>query len=83
MPAPEREARVAEWTRTMREHWRAEGEELVNDGSGAYATTEKDYGDFELLLVSYRAAGRQLELGILPPGAWVRTDSESTLPTSL
>ena len=24
--------------------------ELVNDGQGAYATTEKDYGDFELLL---------------------------------
>src|SRR5207245_3230422 len=30
-----------------------EGEELVNDGQGAYATTEKDYGDFELL-VEYR-----------------------------
>ena len=29
---------------------RAEGGELVNDGKGAYATTEKDYGDFELLV---------------------------------
>ncbi len=27
-----------------------ENNELVNDGFGAYATTEKDYGDFELLL---------------------------------
>lgn len=50
LPAAEREARVAEWTRTMREHWTAEGEELVNDGNGAYATTEKDYGNFELRL---------------------------------
>lgn len=31
-------------------HWYVEGDELVNDGFGAYATTEKDYGDFELLL---------------------------------
>src|SRR4029434_1289201 len=34
----------------MREHWRAEGGELINDGKGAYATTEKEYGDFELLV---------------------------------
>jgi hypothetical protein len=50
MPAPEREDRTAEWTRTMREHWTAEGEELVNDVNGAYATTEKEYGNFELRL---------------------------------
>ncbi len=31
-------------------HWYVEGDDLVNDGFGAYATTEKDYGDFELLL---------------------------------
>src|SRR5947208_647980 len=34
----------------MRKHWRVENGELVNDGSGRYATTEKDYGDFELLV---------------------------------
>ena len=34
----------------MKAHWRAENGELVNDGQGAYATTEKDYGDFELLV---------------------------------
>src|SRR5947208_3443109 len=34
----------------MRKHWRVENGELVNDGSGRYATTEKDYGDIELLL---------------------------------
>ena len=58
MPAPEREAKIAAWTATMFEtnsatgkpHWYVEGDELVNDGHGAYAATEKDYGDFELEL---------------------------------
>ncbi len=50
MPEAERAAQIAKWTETMRQHWRAENEELVNDGQGAYATTEKDYGDFELRL---------------------------------
>jgi hypothetical protein len=40
----------ADWTADMLKHWRAEGEELVNDGHGKYATTVKDYGDFELLV---------------------------------
>jgi hypothetical protein len=50
MPPAEREAQIAKWTASMREHWRAENGELINDGHGAYATTELDYGDFELLL---------------------------------
>jgi hypothetical protein len=50
MSEQERAAKIAEWTKTMKEHWSARGDELVNDGFGAYATTEKDYGDFELLL---------------------------------
>lgn len=50
MPEQERAAKIAEWNKTMREHWSAQGEELVNDGFGAYATTEKDYGDFELFV---------------------------------
>ena len=50
MPAAEREAQIAKWTKTMKAHWRAENSELVNDGQGAYATTEKDYGDFELFV---------------------------------
>ena len=40
----------AKWTAEMQAHWRAEGDELVNDGFGKYATTTKDYGDFELRL---------------------------------
>ncbi|MBI1842745.1 MAG: DUF1080 domain-containing protein [Verrucomicrobia bacterium] len=58
MPEAERIAKIAAWTQSMKAtsdktgkaHWTAEKGELVNDGFGAYATTEKDYGDFELLL---------------------------------
>ena len=50
LPEAGRAALDAEWTADMRAHWSAQGEELVNDGHGKYATTEKDYGDFELLL---------------------------------
>jgi hypothetical protein len=58
LPDDQRAAQIAKWTASMREvnpktgkaHWYVEGTELVNDGFGAYATTEKDYGDFELLV---------------------------------
>jgi len=50
MPEAERAAKNAEWTADMRKHWRAENKELINDGHGKYATTEKDYGDFELFV---------------------------------
>ncbi len=50
MPEAERNAQIEKWTKSMRQHWRAENGELINDGHGDYATTEKDYGDFELLV---------------------------------
>lgn len=50
MPEDQRQAQIDKWTATMKEHWRVENAELVNDGKGDYATTEKDYGDFELLI---------------------------------
>ncbi len=50
MPEAERTAQIEKWNTTMRAHWRVEQGELVNDGQGAYATTEKDYRDFELLV---------------------------------
>ena len=31
-------------------HWKVENGELVNDGKGLYLTTDKDYGDFELMV---------------------------------
>jgi hypothetical protein len=32
------------------QHWSVKGGDLYNTGTGAYATTDKDYGDFELVL---------------------------------
>ena len=57
MPADQRDAQIAKWTESMKAHWRVEHGELVNDGEGAYATTEKDYGDFELR-VEYKTVPR-------------------------
>jgi hypothetical protein len=57
MPADQRAALITKWTTSMRQHWRVENGELVNDGHGAYATTEQDYGDFELRL-EYRTVPR-------------------------
>jgi hypothetical protein len=34
----------------IRKHWSAQKDELVNDGNGLYLTTDKFYGDFELLV---------------------------------
>ncbi len=50
LPEAERQAQIKKWTDTMKQHWTAQGDEFVNDGQGAYATTEKDYGNFELLV---------------------------------
>jgi hypothetical protein len=50
MPADKRAEQDAKWTEDMKKHWSVQNGELVNDGHGKYATTEKDYGDFELLL---------------------------------
>jgi len=34
----------------IQQHWRVEGDDLVNDGNGLFLTTDKYYGDFELLI---------------------------------
>ena len=35
---------------TFKAHWSVENAELVNDGKGAYATTDQEFSDMELLL---------------------------------
>jgi hypothetical protein len=50
MSAEERKAKIDKWTADAKKHWRVENGELVNDGHGAYLTTDKDYGDIELLI---------------------------------
>lgn len=47
----------AESLADIREHWHVEGHELVNDGHGLFLTTDKNYGDFELVLDYKTVAG--------------------------
>jgi 3-keto-disaccharide hydrolase len=46
----ERKKQIAEWTADANKHWTVENGELVNDGKGAYLTTDKAFGDIELLI---------------------------------
>src|SRR5262245_4503102 len=57
MSAEERAASLAKWTEDARSHWSVQGDDLVNDGHGAYLTTDKDYGDIELL-IDYKTVPR-------------------------
>lgn len=45
---------LAEWRKAddenMRQHWNVEDGEIVNDGHGVFLATEKEYGDFELMI---------------------------------
>lgn len=50
MTAEDRAAAAAKNQAEFQKHWTVENQELVNDGHGAYATTEKNYGDYELLI---------------------------------
>ena len=45
-----KEAALAKMRDEFATHWRVEDGDLVNDGHGPYATTEKEYGDIELML---------------------------------
>lgn len=55
MPEDKRNETVKKWTDDMLKHWKVEGGDLLNDGHGKYATTTKEYGNFELL-VEYNMA---------------------------
>ncbi|TWU21534.1 hypothetical protein Pla52o_37210 [Novipirellula galeiformis] len=57
MPAAEREAKLAEWMADAKQHWTIENGELVNDGHGAYLTTNDDFRDYEFLL-EYKTVAR-------------------------
>jgi hypothetical protein len=48
MSDEERQAAIEKDTADMKEHWSVDDGQLVNDGHGAYLTTDKDYRDFEL-----------------------------------
>lgn len=48
LPEEERKRLVQQGHATKGEHWRVENGEIVNDGTGPYLTTEKEFRDFEL-----------------------------------
>jgi hypothetical protein len=50
MPDAQRKKLLDQWMATVKKHWRVESDELVNDGEGAFLTTDKDFGDIELLV---------------------------------
>lgn len=50
LPEEERAKKDKASLEDIHKHWTVENGELVNDGNGLYLTTDKDYGDFELLL---------------------------------
>ena len=50
MSDEERTKKLAQWAEEFNKHWRVENGELVNDGRGPYATTDREYGDIELLI---------------------------------
>ncbi len=50
MKQEERDELLKKWDADARQHWTAKDGELVNDGKGIYLTTDKEFGDIELLI---------------------------------
>ncbi|MGY8693996.1 MAG: family 16 glycoside hydrolase, partial [Verrucomicrobiia bacterium] len=48
--ADDRATSIREQQADFKAHWSVDGDEFVNDGKGPYATTDRDYGDIELML---------------------------------
>ena len=78
MSAEERAQKRETAPADLRQHWRVENGEVVNDGQGVYLTTDREYGDMELLL-EYKTVERA-DSGIYLRGnpqvqIWDYTDS--------
>ncbi|MBL9200566.1 MAG: DUF1080 domain-containing protein [Opitutaceae bacterium] len=52
-----RDAMLAQMRAEFAQHWRVEHGELVNIGTGPYATTDEEFGDYELL-IEYRTVAK-------------------------
>jgi hypothetical protein len=50
LSADEKAKALAAGAEDMKKHWRVDDGVIVNDGHGAFLTTDKDYGDIELLV---------------------------------
>jgi len=62
MSDEDRAAKRAKDMEDVRQHWKAADGAIVNDGHGAYLTTDKDYGDIEFM-VDYKTVA-QADSGI-------------------
>jgi len=51
------EDQKAKWADELTKHWSIDGDELVNDGYGAYMTTNEEFGDMEFKL-KYKTVAR-------------------------
>lgn len=51
------DAQKQKWAEEIAAHWSIDGDEIVNDGHGAYLTTNESFGDIELRL-KYRTVPR-------------------------
>ena len=79
LPADEFQAKQAASLADIQQHWSVSNGELVNDGKGLFLTSERTYGDFELL-VDYKTVPKA-DSGIYLRGCpqvqiWDFTDSE-------
>ena len=45
-----KEAMLTQMRNEFSQHWRVENGELVNSGTGPYATTDEEFGDYELMI---------------------------------
>ena len=45
-----RKKQIDEWTADAKAHWSVENGELVNDGHGAYLTTDEEFTDYEFVI---------------------------------
>jgi len=52
-----KEENLAKQRAEFAEHWKVDGEELVNVGTGPYATTDEEFGDIELMIEYKTVAG--------------------------
>ncbi|MCA8999194.1 MAG: DUF1080 domain-containing protein [Planctomycetaceae bacterium] len=50
MSEEERAAKLEEWNKDIEAHWRIEDGAVINDGHGAYLTTDESFRDYELLI---------------------------------
>lgn len=50
MSDEDRAAKLEEWNQSLKEHWSIKDDVVINDGHGAYMTSDESFRDYELLI---------------------------------